>query len=128
MRLDLDRMMGLSKISGQNRPQGSPRHTTPFKSRGLALLNFSLCARASPLEPLTNGHGRLPTREGMRVVLGFDCQRTGRLRVASIKSQATMQRLPHECSNVTDSLLPSISGMPLFCSMWHDGAIDQPPG
>src|SRR5207253_8033958 len=32
----------VSKISGQNKDPGHPRHTTPFESRGLALLNFSL--------------------------------------------------------------------------------------
>src|SRR5213076_1991300 len=43
----------VSKISGQNKTQGSPRHTTPFESRGLALLNFPLYARASRLKRLT---------------------------------------------------------------------------
>ena len=42
------RTLGPAKeFPGQNRPQGYTRHTTPFLSRGSALLNFSSCARAS---------------------------------------------------------------------------------
>ncbi len=33
--------------------QGRPRHTTPFISRGLALLNFSLMRTGFPLRTLT---------------------------------------------------------------------------
>ena len=49
MNLDLDRMMGPSKISGQNKDQGTP-DIPPLLYRGAWLCSiFPLYARASPL-------------------------------------------------------------------------------